>query len=104
MQISQYGLSSGMACPGLLVDFKTPSSKRTLEALHEEPCRSLLLKFALCRTGSEFDPEDLFSETRDCLCDEETPCATLRTCGASSSCFGSRPRSTWDSTGASSVR
>jgi hypothetical protein len=54
-----------------VIDFQAPSSKRALEALGDGPSKALLLKFAVWCTGSEVDAEDLFAETRDCLCDPE---------------------------------
>jgi DNA-directed RNA polymerase specialized sigma24 family protein len=59
-----------MAVP-TVIDFGAPDSVRALEELQRGKCRTLLLQFGTCCTGSEADAEDLLSDAMQSICDPQ---------------------------------
>lgn len=59
-----------MAAP-TVIDFGAPDSVRAVEELQRGKCRTLLLQFGMCCTGSEADAEDLLSDAMQSICDPE---------------------------------
>lgn len=54
-----------------VIDFGAPDSVRALEKLQRGKCRTLLLQFGTCCTGSDADAEDLLSDAMQSICDPE---------------------------------